>query len=172
MCTKWTLQSSEGYDLFTDSYGINSFMTLNQIAPKGIVEPNSKLIKLKEKKKAISNSSNLHFKMTLILLNHSEVYIFKQIQTSPKLSFLSHKYWTLHVQYSHKSGFRIDENGQICYNYFLFVPYGYILRACRILNSIFHYNLIYNTKCYNTEENYFIIYPMRIFSMTISTFAM
>lgn len=51
MCTKWTLQSSEGYDLFTDLCGINSFMTLNQIAPEGIVEPNSKLIKLKKKKK-------------------------------------------------------------------------------------------------------------------------
>lgn len=66
-------------------------MTLNQIAPEGIVEPNGKLIKLR-KKKAISNSSNLYSKMTLILLNHSRVCIFKHIKTSPKLSFLPHKY--------------------------------------------------------------------------------
>lgn len=71
MCTKWTLQSSEGYDLSTNSYSINTFMTLNPIAPEGIVKPNSKMIKLK--KKAISKSSNLHFKMTLILLNHNRV---------------------------------------------------------------------------------------------------
>lgn len=94
VCTKWTLQSSEGCDLFANLYKINSFMALNQIAPKGIVEPNGKLIKLLK----ISNSSYLHFKMTLILLNHNRIYIFKQIKTSPQLFSLPYKYWTLNTQ--------------------------------------------------------------------------
>ena len=47
--TKWTLQSSEGCDLFTNSYRINSFMTLYPVAPEGIVKPNSKVTKLNKK---------------------------------------------------------------------------------------------------------------------------
>ena len=48
---KRTLQTSEQCDLFTDLYNIKGFMTLYQITPQGIVEPNAQLIKLKLKKK-------------------------------------------------------------------------------------------------------------------------
>lgn len=140
-------------------------MTLNQTAPEGIVEPNGKLIKLK-KKNVISKPSNLRFKMTLILLSYKRVCIFKQIKTSPKLSFLPHKAWMLHIQCSHNF-FRINNNGQMRCNHFLFTHFSYILIAYIILNGIFHCNLVYTTKNYNAEKRCFIIYPMRIFLMKI-----
>lgn len=91
--TQWTLKSSEGCDLFTNLYRINSFMTLNQIAQRELLNQMANWLNLKtktknKKSKLISNSSNLHFKTILILLNHNRVCPFKQIKNFTQAFFL------------------------------------------------------------------------------------